>query len=267
MRLALIFLFSCLQLLAKAQVRDYFRHEKTVPGNYTDFEADVLGNLYLLSANQQLKKINSKGDSMGVFNDVRRYGKVHAVDVTNPLKCLVYFKNFSTIVVLDRFLQPVNTIDLRRQSIFQVKAVAQSYDNKIWLYDEQNQQLKKIDDNGNILLSTPDLRMVFDEVPSPEKIIDQEGYVYLYDQDKGVYIFDIYGAFKNKISYTGLKSFTVSGKTIAGIQNNELITYSIGTLNEKKYLLPVKEATLKCVLSAGRLFVLEKDKIEVYLIQ
>ena len=267
MRLPLIVLFSCLLIHAKAQVKDYFRHEKTVTGNFTDFEADVLGNLYLLSANQQLKKINSKGDSMGVFNDVRRYGKVHAVDVTNPLKCLVYFKNFSTIVVLDRFLQSVNTIDLRRQSIFQVKAVAQSYDNKIWLYDEQNQQLKKIDDNGNILLSTPDLRMVFDEVPSPEKIIDQEGYVYLYDPLKGVYIFDIYGAFKNKISYTGLKSFTVSGKTIAGIQNNELITYSIGTLNEKKYPLPVKEATDKCVLSAGRLFVLEKDKIEVYLIQ
>lgn len=253
--------------LTQAQVAENILFEKTIAGSYSDFEVDALGNIYLLAPNNQLKKINSKGDSMGVFNDVRRYGKVFSLDVTNPLKCLVYFKNFSTIVVLDRFLQPVNTIDLRRQSVFQVKALAQSYDNKIWVYDEQNQQLKKIDDNGEVILSTPDLRMAFDEVPTPVKIIDQDGYVYLYDPEKGVYIFDIYGTFKNRISYLGLSSFAVSGKTIAGITNDELVVYSVGSLTEKRYALPVKGGVGKCVIHSGRIYLMQKDKIDIFRIQ
>ncbi len=264
--LAFIFFFFAF-LSSMSQEKESFVFEKSISGEFADFEVDILGNYYLLSAKNQLKKTNSKGDSIGVFNDIRRYGKISSMDVTNPLKCLVYFKNYSTIVVLDRFLQPVNTIDLRKQSIFQVKAIAQSYDNKIWIYDEQNQQLKKIDDNGDVLLSTPDLRMVFDEVPSPEKIVDQEGYVYLYDPVKGVYVFDIYGTFKTKISYLGLNSFTVFGKTIAGINDGMLMTYGIGTLTEKKYPLPVKEKSEKWIIHPGKLYVKRKEGIDVYFIK
>ena len=37
-----------------------------------------------------------------------------------------------------------------------------------------------------------------DPAPSPQKIFDQDKYVYLYDST-GVYVFDYYGALKNKI--------------------------------------------------------------------
>jgi hypothetical protein len=267
MKVTAFFFFLIAFLSSKSQEKESFLFEKSISGQFADFEVDILGNYYLLSEKNQLKKTNAKGDSVGVFNDIRRYGKISSMDVTNPLKCLIYFKNFSTIIVLDRFLQPVNTIDLRKQSIFQVKAVAQSYDNKIWLYDEQNQQLKKIDDNGNLLLSTPDLRMVFDEVPSPEKIVDQEGYVYLYDPAKGVYVFDIYGSFKMKISYFNLNSFTVFGKTIAGISDGNIITYGIGTLTEKKYPLPSQDKYAKWIIHSGKLYGMRKDAIDVYSIR
>jgi hypothetical protein len=44
--------------LTDAQVADNFLYEKSIPGNYTDFEVDALGNIYLLAPNNQLKKIN-----------------------------------------------------------------------------------------------------------------------------------------------------------------------------------------------------------------
>ena len=251
-------------LVTTAQDSIRFKKIEELSGSYTSFQVDLLGNKYVLSSNNQLKKLSPRGDSIGVFNDVRRYGKLYSIDATNPLKCLLYYKSFSTIVVLDRFLQPINTIDLRRQSIFQVQAIATSYDNKIWVYDEQNQQLKKVDDNGQVLLSTPDLRMVFDDLPSPDKIMDQDGYVYLYDRQKGVYIFDIYGAFKNKLSYTGFRHFFVMGKTIAGITEDEIVFYAMGTLSEKRAPLPCTNPEATFVVMPNRLYVLRKDKIEVY---
>src|SRR5688572_4234459 len=133
-----------------------FTEVKTVEGEYIDFSIDNLGNYYLLTKNNQLKKLNANGDSMGVFNDVRRYGKLYSIDATNPLKVLLYYKSFATVVVLDRFLNSVNTIDLRKQDIFQAKAIAQSYDNNIWVYDEQVSKLKKVGEDGKVLSETVD---------------------------------------------------------------------------------------------------------------
>lgn len=239
-----------------------FTPAKSIEGEYADFTVDNLGNYYLLSKNNQLKKLTAKGDSVAVFNDVKRYGKLYSIDVTNPLKCLLYYKNFSTIVVLDRFLNVVNTIDLRKQNIFQVRAVAQSYDNNIWLYDEQNNKLKKIGEDGVVINETSDFRVIFDEVPSPAKIIDRDKFVYLYDPEKGIYVFDIYGSFKTKLSYKKLKDFTVIGNTIAGIQDNRFITYTAGTLTEKKISLPQGiQQYQKTVIWPGHFYVLQKGRI------
>src|SRR5204863_2653088 len=122
---------------------------------------DNLDNIYLVDNNNQLKKLNSNGDSAGVFNDVRKYGKLFSIDATNPLKLLLYYQNFSTVLVLDRFLNIRNTINLRKQNIFNVKAIGASYDNNIWVFDEGDGKIKKIDDNGEVLSETVDLRMIF----------------------------------------------------------------------------------------------------------
>lgn len=73
--------------------------------------------------------------------------------------------------MLDRFLNVVNTIDLRKQNIFQAKAIGQSYDNKIWVYDEMENKLKKIDEDGKLLQETPDFRLIFNQSPSLQKYL------------------------------------------------------------------------------------------------
>ena len=78
----------------------------------------------------------------------------------------------------------VTSINLRKQNIFKVEAVTTSYDNNIWLFDEQDNKLKKIDDNGNVLSESVDFRLLFDSVPEPKQIIDRDGFVYLNDPQK-----------------------------------------------------------------------------------
>ena len=258
-----VLFIACLLLAVAAVAQEAtFTAAKSVPGEYVDFTVDNLGNYYLLSKNNQLKKLNANGDSVGVFNDVRRYGKLHSIDATNPLKVLLYYKNFATVVVLDRFLNIVNTVDLRKQNIFQAKAIAQSYDNNIWVYDEQVSKLKKVGEDGKVLTETVDFRIIFDEAPTPVQIFDQDGFVYLYDPGKGIYVFDIYGSFKTKLSYIGLNDVTVVGKTIIGIEQQSLIAYTTGTLTEKRLTIPA--ALLphqKAVIKPGHIYVLQDSVI------
>jgi len=255
-----------LQMQCAAQDSVSFRLHEIKKGNWIDFQVDNLGNYYLLSKENRLKKINNRGDSVGAFNEVRRYGKLYSMDVTNPLKTLLYYRNFSTILTLDRFMNIVNTIDLRKQQIFQVRAIAQSYDNNIWLYDEQNNKLKKISEDGRLLMETIDLRTIFDEVPSPEKIIDQEGYVYMYDPQKGIYVFDIYGSFKTKLSFFNLTDIGVIGKTFIGVEKNQLLLYTFGTLQQSVWKLPVAadSPNRKTVVTKSNLYILREQELLHY---
>ncbi len=237
-----IFFFLCASMLlaipATAQTDSIFKYSKTIAGDFAYFNVDNLDNIYLVNNNNQLKKLNSNGDSVGIFNDVKKYGKLFYIDVANPLKLLLYYQNFSTVVVLDRFLMVRNVINLRRQNIFNVKAIASSYDNNIWVFDEGDAKLKKIGESGDVLSETVDCRLLFDTVPSPITIIDQDGFVNLYDPAKGFYIFDIYGALKIKLSFTHWKNVEVFNKTLYGFADGALQQYPVNSFESKQYVLP-----------------------------
>jgi hypothetical protein len=250
---------------AMAAQDSVFTLNKTYVGDIVDFTVDNLGNCFTISSNGQIKKITSNGDSAAVFNDVRRYGKLYSIDVTNPLKVLLYFKSFGTIVILDRFLNVRSTIDLRRQNLFQVKTIGQSYDNNIWVFDELESKLKKVGDDGRVIDQSSDFRMIFDSMPSPQFIVDQDKLVYLYDSLKGVYIFDYYTSFKNRISFLGWSDFLVINKVIFGRDGDFLYRYEPGTLNLQQYAIsPSMRSARKLRITPQYLYVLRDGKLELY---
>lgn len=236
-----------------------------IKGDITAFAADNFDNIYLLNSSDQIKKIDGNGDSVAVFNNVRRYGKVAQLDVSNPLRVLLYYKDFATIVVLDRLLSIRTTIDLRKQDIFQVEAVCLSYDNQIWLYDEFEHKLKKIDENGKLLFATSDFRQLFGEAFSFTSISDQDGFLYLYDKNKGVYVFDYYGALKNIFSLTGYDNFRAVGKFITGTRHDSLMRYYPANLLLQEVRLPEAFRKAQSILfTATKAYALKKDELDIY---
>ena len=265
-KLKLILVFICSFVATGfAQKDSAFRFIKTIKGNFTSFTVDNLDNIFLITSSNQLKKLRSNGDSGGIYNDVKRYGNPTLIDVSNPLKILIYYRNYSTVVVLDRFLNMRNTIDFRKQNIFSVTAIATAYDNNIWLFDEQDYKLKKIDEEGKQQLETVDIRFLLNEAISPTQLIDRDNYIYLYDAEKGFYIFDYYGAYKNKLTFTGWSNTEVNGTTLYGFKENKLEMYQLNSLSLKEYPLPAFFGNyLSIKVMNGKLYLLKKDGIDIY---
>lgn len=269
-RYSLIFLIFFLAYMpnAKAQDDSLFRFLKKIEYPISSFTVDNLGELYVINTDNQLKKFNEKGDSIGVFNQVTKYGKLSYVEAQNPWKAILFYENFSTIVLLDKYLNVLGSINLRNQNIFRVKAVTASYDNNIWLYDEQDNKLKKIDDNGNLISESVDFRLLFDSVPSPQKIIDHDGFVYLYDPQKGIYVFDYYGSFKNKLTFLHWTDFSVIGKTIYGFDKENLYKYTPPLPDIAKYKLPVALQNNNSIkLANHKMYILKNQQLEIYSLQ
>ncbi len=100
----LIILINFFSSLVAAQNLNDLSLSKTIQGDFEYFMPDELGNIFGLTKSGQLKKYNNNLDSMGVFNEVRRYGKLYSISADNPLRTV------STNVTLNSF----RGISLRR---------------------------------------------------------------------------------------------------------------------------------------------------------
>lgn len=242
-----------------------------IAGSYDRFYVDKLGNYYLLGKGfSQINKLDKNGDSISRYNNVRQFGAIASLDVSNPLKLVVYYKDFATVVILDRFLNSVNTIDLRRAGIMQAGVVATSYDNQLWVYDPQEAKIKKVDGQGKVQFASSDLRTVFDREINPGAIIDNDGLLYLYDPNYGWYIFDYYGGFKKQIPQPGLTDVGVVDGQLTGRQNNRLWVYDPKSLtgDEKTAQLPTQAGEiLQMQIAGGQLYLLDTTSIAKYRIQ
>ena len=241
---------------------------KLIKGKFNAVNVDMLGNIYVVTETNQLKKLNSNGDSLGSFNDVKKFGTVSSIDVSNPLKVLLFYKNYGNVVFLDRQLVFRNSFNVKQQNLFKVKIIANAYDNNNWIYDEQDFKIKKIKDNGATITETTDLRQVFDAAPIPTKIIDDKSSLYLYDAQKGLFVFDYYGSLKQKIPLRGWSSIAIANNTVLGISGDVLNNYDIKTLLTKTYKLPAFFSGYKDIIALnGKIYLLKNTGVEIYTIQ
>ena len=71
-----------------------FKFQKAINYPILSFTVNSLGELYIINTNTQLKKLNEKGDSVGVYNQVTKYGKLSYVDAQNPWKTILFLNIF-----------------------------------------------------------------------------------------------------------------------------------------------------------------------------
>jgi DNA-binding beta-propeller fold protein YncE len=259
-----IVLMAALPGRVLAQTDSAFTLARTYEGDIADAAIDQLDNLYIISSTGQIKKFGPNGDSTGVYNQVKKFGTLYSIDVSNPLKVILFYKDFSTIVVLDRFLASINTISLRIHGILQPGAVGISYDNNLWVFDEYDNKLKKIDDQGNHIFETADFRTIFNSSLSPQRVLNDNGLVYLADSVKGVYIFDNYGAFKKKIPVLHWRSLAVSQNRIISLDGETITVYNTGNMLQTQRKAPFFQPYLHSFTTANRLLTFSSDRLRIY---
>lgn len=248
---------------AEAQ-QDTFTLVRTYRGDVVNAALDNLDYLYIISSTGQVKKFNPAGDSVAVYNQFKNFGQLFSLDVSNPLKLLLFYKDFSTVVILDRFLAPLATLDLRRFSILQPGAVGLAYDNNIWVFDGYDNKLKKIDEQGNHLLETSDLRTVFNAGIDPQKIISDNGLVYVADTAAGVFVFDNYGTFKKKIVLKNWQSLAVNSNNLIGTTHETITVYNTGTFLQTQRRPPVFKPYVHAFATSNKFVRFSTDSLQIY---
>jgi len=223
---------------------------------------DNFGNFYTV-ANNRIEKYSKEGKLLFPYEEFR-YGKVGMIDATNPMKLIVYYPDFMTIVTLDRFLSPLNTYNLFSMGYQNVTAVASSADGRIWFYDNVDFKLKKIDEFGKVFRESQPLNIILSQTPNPNFIQERDNRVYVNDPELGILIFDLFGSYAKTIPIKGLKKFQVLQDQIVYFENNQLNAYQPLTFELKTLPLPDTTDLVHVVIEKDVIGLLKKNKVEFF---
>lgn len=215
-----------------------FEWQTTLPQAVADFETDPLGNIYVMNAQGQVKKLNDRLDSVGQFNELRSYGRLTAVDASNPLRVILWYQDFGMLVILDRFLNRRSVLDLRQAGILQCTAVAQSFDNRIWVYDDLAGKVMKLEEDGKSAMQSPDFRIWFDDPFRPHRLEDFNRHLYAYDSSRGLLVMDYFCAGGSVRPYKGWRQFQGFGKGLIATDSAALHFLTAEGLLLQSYPLP-----------------------------
>jgi hypothetical protein len=235
-----------------------------IPGNFSFVTSDEVGNIYAITTSGRFIKYNANGDSLSAYNEVVRFGKPVRADVSNPFKILLIYQRIPSITLLDRQLSFQGNIPFRQKGLINANVVASSYDNKIWLFNQQLFSVQKYDDAFTLLQESNDVRQLSGDAIVPEKIIDANNQVVLYDSQHGFYVFDYYGNYQTKLPFLNWKDVAVFENKFVGRINDTLHVYDRAQFFEQSLLLPVKSKITTVYLRREKLFIVDGEGIRVY---
>ncbi|HAM11717.1 MAG TPA: hypothetical protein DCP74_15945, partial [Bacteroidales bacterium] len=249
--------------LASSQAIQKFVLIKSIPQSQdSNFTTDRLGNAYVYNQSS-LKKHTFESDKPVVFSRKDLNG-ISFVDASNPLKILVFYKDFSTLLFLDNTLSPSgDPLVLPDLNINQPIVVCTSNNNSFWVYNNENSQLICFNNKLQSAFKSANINQLLNFNLQPNFITEQTNFVYLNDPEIGILVFDTYANYVKTVPIKNLKSFQVIGETIFYYENNKLITFNTRTLAENSIKLPDSEATF-CRYEQQKVYLQKKTGIDIY---
>ncbi len=205
----------------------------TIKAKADFFTTDNLGNTYLIKGDE-IKKYSQTGDLLKIFSN-NTTGKIASLDATNPLRILLFYKDFATILILDDLLSqngdPMNLLDY---GLEQSDLICNSFNNGIWFFNRQNMELVRLDETFKPVVNTGNLNRLLHTDLKPNFMIEHNGFIYLNNPDEGILAFDIYGTYFKTIPVKGLQHFQVKDNILFYYSDGILKSYNIKDLSQKE---------------------------------
>ncbi len=223
--LAILILFS-FSIYAQKPLRLELSLPQKIADDVSLFTTDIFGNVLFVNSKNELKKIDSKQKLVGVYSR-RINSTLKIVDVSNPMKIMVYYPDLLELSVLDNFLSPLFELSFQQYAdAGPLKLICQSTENGFWIYDELNRTLKNVNENLDLTRSSGDLYQLLSYLPIPTKINSYKNQQYLYDTKHGILMFDEFGTYIKTIPITGVSDFQVREDEILFTKEKSLLSYN-----------------------------------------
>jgi hypothetical protein len=261
----LFIVIVCALLYSAYRALPQYELTAKIPLNGGGFTTDNLQNVYVYHRST-IKEYSSGGKLLYTYSD-KSYGDITEVDANNPLKLMVFYKDFPQIVFLDNTLSQngnaVNPSDLG----FPLTSMAcVSHDNGLWFYDGQNFQLVRFDVTLTLMQKTGNLSQQLGIIINPYSLQEYNSYVYLNDTAKGILVFDSFGTYFKTIPFKHITSYQIRGDNLFYMLKNKIHSFDLKTIMED-VTIPPDSLVSQVRIEKNLLYENCQDTIRVYSIK
>lgn len=254
MKNVLVSILVLLTIVSFGQIREVSR--QSIDAQL--FKFDKLGSFYFINKNE-LQKTDKNLKQICTWDEYS-YGDIGFVDVSDPMRILVYYKNFNRIVFLD------NTLSLLREPLslddvdfYSVGAVASSNFGGVWLFDNLESRLIQLDKNLNVSLAGVNLFSEIGESPVVEILVGTN-YIILKTEDGQIIILDKFASFYSKLNIPQNAPMCIDNGVVYFIDQSVLFSYDIRKKQQSKLDLPAKNIT-DFVVSGSYIYILDDKSL------
>ena len=210
------------------------------------FTIDNLGNIYTVK-NDELVKFLPNGKFFARYSNLK-LGKIASIDATNPLKIILYYRDFQTIVFLDNQLSANSeAVLLDALGLEQSELACAGSNNSFWIYNKQNNELIRFNENLKKVTATGNLKQILKTDLTPNYMIEHNGFLFLNCPNNGIFVFDMFGSYSKLIAIKELKEFSVNEKAIYYKKDSVFCSYNLKDFEEickplinNKFILGIK---------------------------
>jgi len=247
-----------------SQPSDSLQRMGSLPVSARIAAMNALDQICLVTPENTIEKYSAEGKLLARYSG-NRSGMASMLDVSNPLKTLVWYADFRVVVFLDRSLVVLGELNLIQAGFPETRTLALASDGNLWLYDEVNFKLIKLTPEGKMLYESQPLNQTFPQKINITCIKEQDGRVWAVDPSLGWLEFDVYGQFQRLIAETGVTQFEVIHDYLVWIQGATLMSrHRRSFSSERRLLLNFDTKKTQIFLGARRLLVLQSGNISFF---
>jgi len=226
---------------------------------------DDFNNVYYSKNNVFYKRglLSSKATSSQQFYDVQ-LGELSSVDLINPLKILLFYRDTQTVVLLDNRLNESLRIQLSELKPYRYfEFVSLAGERQLWLYNMDQQRLEVFDYTQNkLILSSP---VIQDNV---NHLLSDYNYCHLIT-DLGVLSYNKYGSQTASLNLPSIALADYDFEKLFVFQNDSYKSFQF-TKNyafeelEQEWAIEVQDLPESFYLKNGKLYLYRRARLSVF---
>lgn len=259
-RIVIISLFLCVVFHAQSQLK--LTLERTFPAKTAQFRVDPLGYTIWFSKDA-VYKMDTTGTLM-FQQSVKAFGEITDMDLVNPMKYLVFFREQQLIGFFDNTFTPYQSkTRLSDLNVSYATLVCYSMQfDRIWVFDQDNSKLILFNNEGKRTLETENLNGMIG-LEEPVQMMERLGNLYVVDEDRGVYIFDMFGSLVNFVEVKGIKWIQVDANNFFYVEEGQFCGYNFKT--RSLFRMDLKEAHHPQIqMIKQKIYLLNKNVLSVF---
>ena len=229
--------------------------------NHRLIEVDHFGNIYTIEG-IELTKYSSHKKVLSNFSDAL-LGEITSIDVSNPLRIQLFYKEFNQILYLNQSLSLIaDPIDLYKYSDNETQVCCDASSGGFWIYNNDDNQIFQVSKQGDIINKSGLLTSYFKGI-YPSKLIEYQEKTYFLIPSQGLLILNKFGQFYQQLPIPGITDFCINNQKLNYLKNNIWYKYE-PLLTSDSIIFRIEDSGLiRSRILNNKIYIFSEDQISI----